>query len=70
MTKFILPNGYTEDTVLKTIRIKETKLMKLEELSYKHNLSVNKLMNLCLKYAIENLEDEENSENKNEMINQ
>ena len=68
MNKLVLPNGYSEDTVLKTIRIKETKLIKIEELAYKHNLSVNKLINICLDYALDNLE-EENEENKNETIN-
>ncbi len=58
MSKLVLPNGYSENTILKTIRIKETKLIKIEELSYKHNLSVNKLINICLDYALDNLEEE------------
>ena len=70
MAKLVLPKGEDFYSVIKSIRIRLSDLKKLEELSYKHNISVNKLMNLCLKYAIENLEDEENSENKNEMINQ
>ena len=57
MKDFKLPNVQEEKTVLKTIRIKSTTLYKIEELSKKHNLSINRIVNECLEYALDNLTD-------------
>ena len=57
MKDFKLPNVQEEKTVLKTIRIKSTTLYRIEELSKKHNLSINRIVNECLEYALDNLTD-------------
>lgn len=57
MKDFKLPNIQEEKTILKTIRIKSTTLYKIEELSKKHNLSINRIVNECLEYALDNLTD-------------
>ena len=46
-----------EKTVLKTIRIRSATLKKIEELSKQHNLSINRIVNECLEYALDNLTD-------------
>lgn len=58
MKDFKLPKGDEEKTVLKTIRLKNTTLKKIEILSKKSNLSVNRIINECLEYALDNLADE------------
>lgn len=55
MKDFKLPNIEEEKTVLKTVRIKCVTLDKIEELSKQHNLSINRIINECLEYALENL---------------
>lgn len=57
MKEFKLPNPNEEKSVLKTIRLKYATLQKLEELSKKSNISVNRLMNECIEFALENLPD-------------
>ena len=68
MNKFKLPDAYEEKSVLKTIRLKYTTLQKVEELSKKSNLSVNRLINECINYALANLSTEKESKNKKETI--
>ncbi len=58
MKKFTIPKVNEESTVTKTIRIKRSLADKLEELSIKNNITVNKLINECVKYAFENMEEE------------
>lgn len=55
MEKFNIPNIDNEKTVLKTIRIKLTTLNKLEDLAKNNNISVNRLINECIEYALKNL---------------
>ena len=57
MEKFKLPNINEEKTLLKTIRIKQTNMEKLEELAKKTGLSINRLINECIEYALINLDD-------------
>ena len=57
MEKFILPNAKDEKTVLKSIRIKQTIMEKLEEISKKTDLSVNRLINECIEFALKNLDE-------------
>lgn len=57
MKDFKLPTIEEEKTVLKTIRIKSATLRKIEELSKQHNLSINRIVNECLEYALDNLTD-------------
>lgn len=55
MKEFNLPNIDNEKSVLKTIRIKLTTLKKIEELSKGSNISVNRLINECIEFALDNL---------------
>jgi len=58
MKEFKLPNLDEEKSVLKTIRLKFAMLQKIEELSKKSGLSVNRLINECIEFALENLPEE------------
>ena len=58
MKKFKLPKIEDETSVLKTIRLKFSTLKKIEDLSKNTNLSVNRLINECIEFALENLSDE------------
>ncbi len=55
MPNFKLPNIEEEKSVLKTIRLKLTTLQKIEELSVKTNISMNRLFNECIEFALDNL---------------
>ena len=59
MEKFKIPTIQEEKTMLKTIRIKVSTYKKIENLSSKHNISMNKLINDCIEYALNNLEEDE-----------
>ena len=59
MEEFNLPNIADEKSTLKTIRIKISTLQKIEELSKKSNISVNRLLNECIEYALKNLKKED-----------
>ena len=52
MEKFKLPNINEEKSVLKTIRLKLTTLNKIEKISQKSNISVNRLINECIEFAL------------------
>ena len=57
MKDFKLPNVEDEQSVLKTIRIKYSVLKRIEELSKVSNISVNKIINECIDFALENLDE-------------
>lgn len=59
MTEFNLPNLEDEKSTLKTIRIKLSTLNKIEELSKTTNISVNRLLNECIEFALKNLKKED-----------
>lgn len=59
MKEFKLPNLDEEKTVLKTIRLKLTTLQEVEELSKNTNISVNRLINECIEFALKNLNKED-----------
>ena len=63
MKEFKLPNIEDEQSVLKTIRIKLATLKKIEKLSEDSNLSVNRIINECIEFALNNL-DEKSLNNK------
>lgn len=44
-------------SINRTIRIKPECFDRLTELAEKHNISFNKVVNQCLEYALENVED-------------
>lgn len=59
MKKFKLPNVENEQTVLKTIRIKLCTLHKIDDLSKNTNISINRLINECIEFALENLNEDD-----------
>ena len=64
MKEFKLPNLDDEKSVLKTIRLKYATLQKVEELSKKSDISVNRLINECIEFALNNLTDEDLKDKK------
>lgn len=57
MKEFKIPKTEDEQSVLKTIRIKYSVLKKIEDLSKRSNISVNKIINECIDFALENLDE-------------
>ena len=64
MEKFNIPNIDNEKSILKTVRIKLTTLNKIEELSKINNISVNRLINECIEFALKNLPENISSNDK------
>lgn len=58
MNRFQLPNTNQEKTVLKTIRLKYDILKKIEQLSKDSDLSMNRILNECIAFALEHLDEE------------
>ena len=54
---FKLPNVEDEQSVLKTIRIKFATLKKIEEVAKESNLSINRVINECIEFALNNLDN-------------
>lgn len=59
MKKFKLPNMKEEKTTLKTIRMKLKTINRLEELAKSKDMSVNRLINECIEFALDNLNSSE-----------
>lgn len=59
MKEFKLPDIDAEKSTLKTIRLKISTLQKVEELSKKSNISVNRLINECIEFALNNITDKD-----------
>ncbi len=57
MEKFTLPNLNEEQSVLKTIRLKQYTMNKINELSKQTNISVNRLLNECIEFALRNISE-------------
>lgn len=57
MKKFELPNIEDEKSILKTIRLKHSTIKRLENLSNETNLSINRIINECIEYALDNMEE-------------
>lgn len=55
MKEFNLPKVEDETSVLKTIRLKYATLKKIEALSKSTNPSINRIINECIEFALENL---------------
>lgn len=55
---FKLQKGYDE-YVNKTFRLPKEFVIELEKIAFDNNLSLNQLVTQCLKYAIENLEEDD-----------
>ena len=66
MSAFKITNDEKEYSIIRSIRIKEELLNRLEEIAYKHDISTNKLIIKCIEYALDNMEeDKEEKENSN-----
>ena len=55
MEKFRLTKKKQKQSVLKTIRLKYDTLQKIERLSIKNEISVNRVINECINFALQNL---------------
>lgn len=62
MHKFILPNIEEENTITKTIRIRRNTANRLEQLAVDNNITFNRLVNECIDYALQNMEEDTNKE--------
>lgn len=62
MSKSIIPNIEEENTITKTIRIRRNIAKKLEELAIENNITFNRLVNECIDYALQNMEEDTNKE--------
>ena len=58
MKEFKIPNIEEEKSILKTIRLKFKTLQRIERLSKNINISVNRLLNECIEFALDNLPEE------------
>lgn len=58
MANFKIQNIHNEKSVLKTIRMNTKTLNDIEILSQKTNISINRLINQCIIYALENLDED------------
>ena len=66
MSGFKITNDEKEYSIIRSIRIKEDLLTRLEDIAYKHDISTNKLIIKCIEYALDNMEeDKEGKENCN-----
>lgn len=45
------------ESLLKTIRIRKSLFKRVEDLSIETNVSINKILNKCIEYALDNLEE-------------
>lgn len=59
MKEFKLPKIENEQTALKTIRIKISTLDTINKLSKDTNISVNRLINECIEFALKNLSEKD-----------
>ena len=62
MKKFIIPNIEEENTITKTISIKRNVANKLESLAVQNNITFNRLVNECIDFALENMEEDTTEE--------
>ena len=65
MAKFrVNTDRYKESAINRTIRIKAEYFDKVMDLSKQTNVSFNKIINQCIEYALNNLEEENIAETK------
>lgn len=62
MKKFIIPNIEEENTITKTIRIKRSTANELENLAINNNITFNRLVNECIDFALQNMEEDTTEE--------
>ena len=64
MNVFVVPKAEDEKSVLKTVRLKSSTLDKVKNLADKNNISVNRLINASIEFALDNISDKD-LKNKN-----
>lgn len=64
MHKFIIPNIEEENTITKTIRIRRNTANRLKQLAVDNNITFNRLVNECIDYALQNMEEDTNKESQ------
>ena len=62
MRKFIIPKIEEENTITKTIWMKRNTADKLEKLAVNNDITFNRLVNECIDYALQNMEEDSNKE--------
>ena len=62
MKKFVIPNIEEENTITKTIKIKRNTANKLENLAINNNITFNRLVNECIDFALQNMEEDTTEE--------
>ena len=62
MRKFIIPKMEEENTITKTIRIKRNTADKLEKLAVNNNITFTRLVNECIDFALQNMEEDTTEE--------
>ena len=62
MKKFVIPKIEEENTITKTIRIKRSTANKLENLAINNNITFNRLVNECIDFALQNMEEDTTEE--------
>lgn len=53
-----IPKGY--NTVNKSFRLPDKMVENLDQLAFKNNISLNQLVIQCLKFALDNLDNDKN----------
>lgn len=64
MKEFKLPNYKDEKTTLKTIRMKISTLRKLEKLCNDSKLPMNRIINECIEFALNNINTNSSEQQK------
>ena len=62
MKKFVIPKIEEENTITKTIRIKRSTANELENLAIDNNITFNRLVNECIDFALQNMEEDTTEE--------
>ena len=62
MKKFVIPKIEEETTITKTIRIKRSTANELENLAINNNITFNRLVNECIDFALQNMEEDTTEE--------
>lgn len=62
MKKFVISKIEEENTITKTIRIKRSTANELENLAINNNITFNRLVNECIDFALQNMEEDTTEE--------
>ena len=62
MKKFVIPKIEEENTITNTIRIKRSTANELDNLAINNNITFNRLVNECIDFALQNMEEDTTEE--------